>query len=83
MVWGTKQVGRRKCCDIENADFFAAEQGVTKGGYTSHEDSRSVGVYEGTVYGTPYQADGVEDLTYGTGATQQSTAEDASVTTDG
>ena len=22
VVWGTKQVGRRKCCDIENADLF-------------------------------------------------------------
>ena len=33
VVWG-KRVGRRRCCDIENADCFAADLGVTKGGHT-------------------------------------------------
>ena len=69
VVWGEKQVKRHKC-EIENADFFATELGITKGRFT-YENPESVEVYEGTVYGTPYQTDGVDDLTYGVGATQQ------------
>ena len=36
VVWGEKQIGRRKCCEIENADFFATELGITKGGFAYH-----------------------------------------------
>lgn len=41
VVWG-KRVSRCRCCDIENANFFAAELGVTKGGHTS---MRTLGVW--------------------------------------
>ena len=69
VVWSEKQVKRHKC-EVENANFFATELGVAKGRFT-YENPESVEVYEGTVYGTSYQTDGVDDLTYGVGTTQQ------------
>ena len=69
VVWGEKQV-EGETCEIENADFFAAVLSCTKGGLAFGNPDK-MEVYAGTVYGTPYQADGVEDLTYRVGTEQR------------
>ena len=52
------------------ADFFAAVLSCTKGGLAYSNPDR-VEVYGSTVYGTPYQTDGAEDLTYRVGTEQR------------
>ena len=69
VVWGEKQV-EGETCEIENADFFAAVLSCTKGGL-AFDNPDKMEVYTGTVHGTPYQTDGVEDLTYRVGTEQQ------------
>ena len=69
VVWGEKQV-EGETCEIENADFFAAVLSCTKGGL-AFDNPDKMEVYAGTVHGTPYQTDGVEDLTYRVGTEQQ------------
>ena len=63
-----KQVQRRRC-EIENVSFFALELGTTKG-EVAYEELGRADTYVKTIYGTAHNANGTQELKYGTGTLQ-------------